>query len=207
MSDEEDIIIGGEAKTQTIGILGGSFNPVHIGHLMLASYLVQWGYVDKVWLTLSPLNPLKKSSTELIADVKRLAMLNTAIKGATKIDVCDIELSLPTPSFTINTLDALSAAYPSNRFKLIIGSDNWAVFDKWRSNAEILDKYGVIVYPRQGYPVTAHADGMELVNAPTVNISSTFIRKAIAKGRNMEYFLPAGVYKYIMNHKLYTSES
>lgn len=207
MSDEEDIIIGGEAKAQTIGILGGSFNPVHIGHLMLASYLVQWGYVDKVWLTLSPLNPLKKSSTELIADVKRLAMLNTAIKGATKIDVCDIELSLPTPSFTINTLDALSAAYPSNRFKLIIGSDNWAVFDKWRSNAEILDKYGVIVYPRQGYPVTAHADGMELVNAPTVNISSTFIRKAIAKGRNMEYFLPAGVYKYIMNHKLYTSES
>ena len=200
--DDNDIIIGAP-KVQKIGILGGSFNPVHIGHLMIASYLVQWGYVDKVWLTLSPLSPMKKDSAELIPDIKRLAMLNAAIKNASDIDVCDIELSLPTPSFTINTLQALDTAYPGKKFKLIIGSDNWAIFDKWRSAPQILDKYGVIVYPRPGYPVESHVDGMELVNAPTVNLSSTFIRKAIAKGRNMEYFLPGGVYKYIVNHKLY----
>lgn len=200
---EDDIIIGTNSRSQTIGILGGSFNPVHIGHLMIASYLVQWGYVDKVWLTLSPRSPMKSESTELIPDVKRLAMLNAAIKGAPDIDVCDIELSLPTPSYTINTLDTLAATYPDKRFKLVIGSDNWAIFDRWRSAPNILDKYGVIVYPRPGYPVQNHADGMEVVNAPTVNLSSTFIRKAIAKGRNMEYFLPAGVYKYIQNHRLY----
>lgn len=201
---EDDIIIGGTSPSnQTIGILGGSFNPVHIGHLMLASYLVQWGYVDKVWLTLSPRSPLKKDSTELIPDVKRLGMLNTAIKGAADIDVCDIELSLPTPSYTINTLEALASTYPGKKFKLIIGADNWAVFDRWRNGAKILDQFGVIVYPRPGYPVENHVDGMELVNAPTVNISSTFIRKALSKGRNMEYFLPSGVYKYILNHKLY----
>lgn len=199
----EDLMIGDTGPRQTIGILGGSFNPVHIGHLMLASFLVQWGYVDKVWLTLSPRSPLKIDSNELIPDVKRLAMLNIAIKGAPDIDVSDIELTLPTPSFTINTLEALAAANPSKRFKLIIGSDNWAIFDKWRSGQRILDDFGVIVYPRPGYPVEKHADGMELVNAPTVNLSSTFIRKAIAKGRNVDYFLPAGVYKYIVNHKLY----
>lgn len=205
MSDTSDIIIGASEPSQTIGILGGSFNPVHIGHLMIASYLVQWGYVDKIWLTLSPRSPFKADSLELIPDIKRLAMLNTAIKGSAEIDVCDIELSLPTPSYTINTLEALETNYPGKKFKLIIGSDNWAVFNKWKRGDEILERFGVIVYPRPGYPVESHADGMELINAPTVNISSTFIRKAISKGRNMDYFLPAGVYKYIVNHKLYIS--
>lgn len=200
---EEDIIIGASSPTEKIGILGGSFNPVHIGHIILATYMVQWGYVDKVWLTLSPMNPHKKDSHELIPDIKRLSMLNIAIKGIENIDVCDIELSLPTPSYTINMLDALSSTYPNKKFKLIIGSDNWAVFDKWRSGETILDKYGVFVYPRPGYPVEFNADGMELVNAPTVNLSSTFIRKAISKGKNIEAFLPTGVYKYIINHKLY----
>lgn len=206
-TDSGDIIIGTTEPVRTIGILGGSFNPVHIGHMMIASYLAQWGYVDTVWLTLSPLNPLKKDSVELIPDIKRLAMLTTAIKGAQNIDLCDIELSLPTPSYTINTLEALATAYPNKRFKLIIGSDNWAAFDRWKSGPRILEKFGVIVYPRPGYPIEAHVDGMELVNAPTVNISSTFIRKSIAKGRNMEFFLPGGVYKYILNHKLYHSQN
>lgn len=192
------------SEKQTIGILGGSFNPVHIGHMMLASYLAQWGYVSQVWLTLSPRNPLKKDPDALLPDMKRLTMLNLALKGSTGLDVCDIELSMPVPSFTINTLDVLSQRYPDKQFKLIIGSDNWAIFEKWREHQRILDEYGVIVYPRPGYPVdTPHVDGMELVNAPMVNISSTFIRNAIAKGRNMDYFLPQGVYKYIADHKLY----
>ena len=188
---------------ETVGILGGSFNPVHIGHMMLASYLVQWGYVDKVWLTLSPRNPLKDPG-ELIPDLKRLQMLSIAAKGAPDIDICDIELSMPRPSFTINTLDVLAERYPDTRVNIIIGSDNWAIFDRWREPQRILDEYGVIVYPRPGYPLEDdHTVGMEIVNAPMANISSTFVRDAIAKGRDMNYFLPAGVYKYIIDNRLY----
>ncbi len=188
---------------ETVGILGGSFNPVHIGHMMLASFLVQWGYVDKIWLTLSPRNPLKDPG-ELLPDLKRLQMLSIAAKGAENIDICDIELTMPRPSYTINTLDVLAERYPEFRFKLIIGSDNWAVFDKWKEPQRILDDYGVIVYPRPGYPlVDDHTAGMEIVRAPMAHISSTFIRDAIARGRNMNYFLPSGVYKYIIDNKLY----
>ncbi len=189
-----------------IGLLGGSYNPVHIGHTMIASYLVQWGYVDQVWLTLSPRNPLKNPN-DLIPDLKRLAMLNIALRGAKNLDLCDIELSMPTPSYTINTLDLLASRHPDKQFKLIIGSDNWAIFDHWKDSQRRLDDYGVIVYPRPGYPVANRfVDGMEVVDAPTANISSTFVRNAIAKGRNMEYFLPAGVYKYIVDNKLYISQ-
>lgn len=188
---------------ETVGILGGSFNPVHIGHMMLASFLTQWGYVDKVWLTLSPRNPLK-SPAELIPDMKRLNMLSIAAKGARDIEICDIELSMPKPSYTINTLELLRERYPENKFKLIIGSDNWQVFDQWRDADRILEEFGVMVYRRPGYPVeNIHVDGLEVVNAPMVNISSTFIRDAIAKGRNVGYFLPQGVYKYIQDNKLY----
>ena len=188
---------------ETVGILGGSFNPVHIGHMMLASFLTQWGYVDKVWLTLSPRTPLKDQA-ELIPDMKRLSMLSIAAKGAKDIEICDIELSMPKPSYTINTLELLRERYPECKFKLIIGSDNWQVFDQWRDADRILEEFGVMVYRRPGYPVeNIHVDGLEVVNAPMVNISSTFIRNAIARGRNVNYFLPQGVYKYIQDNKLY----
>lgn len=188
---------------ETIGLLGGSFNPVHVGHMMLASYLVQWKYVDKVWLLLSPRNPLKDPG-DLLPDVKRLAMLSLAAKGAQDIDICDIELTMPRPSYTINTLDLLAERYPDIRFKLVIGSDNWCIFDQWRQAQRILDDYGVIVYPRPGYPVERDdTAGMELVDAPMVHVSSSFIRNAIAKGKNMNYFLPQGVYKYITDNRLY----
>lgn len=193
------------SETKTIGILGGSFNPVHAGHMMLASYLSQWKYVDEVWLTLSPRNPLKEPG-ELLPDMKRLSMLNIAVKGAVGIDICDIELTMPKPSYTINTLDLLRERYPEYRFKVIIGSDNWRIFDQWRASRRILDEFGVLVYLRPGYPVERrHVDGLEVVDAPMMNVSSTFIREAIARGRNMNYFLPAGVYKYIVDNRLYTS--
>lgn len=190
-------------KRRTIGILGGSYNPVHSGHLMLASYLAQWGYVDEVWLTLSPLNPLKDPG-DLLPDLKRLAMLSLAVKEAKSVEICDIELTMPRPSYTIDTLDLLHSRYPEYSFKLIIGSDNWRIFDKWRQSSRILDDYGVIVYIRPDYPVERHnVDGLEVVHAPMVDLSSTFVRDAIKKGRDMTYFLPAGVYKYIKDNKLY----
>lgn len=191
---------------ETIGILGGSFNPVHMGHLMLAQFLREWGYVDKVWLLLSPRNPLKQSDT-LIPDMKRLAMLNRATRDINSIETCDIELSMPLPSYTIRTLDVLAKRYPTKRFKLIIGSDNWVIFEKWKDWQRILDEYGVLVYPRLGSPITdTHVDGMELVDAPVIDISSTWIRDALRQGRNISQFLPPGVYKYIIDNRLYETE-
>lgn len=190
----------------TIGILGGSFNPVHVGHMILASYLSQWGYVDEVWLTLSPRNPLKDPS-ELIPDLRRLAMLNIAVKGSDNIDICDIELSMPRPSYTVRTLELLRERNPDKKFKLIIGSDNWRNFDRWREPQKILDEFGVIVYLRPGYPVAkSNVEGLEIANAPLLDISSTFVRQAISRGRDMNYFLPAGVYKYIKDNKLYVPD-
>lgn len=191
------------AATETIGLLGGSFNPVHCGHVMLAAYLTQWDIVDRVWLMLSPRNPLK-NPLGLIPDTRRLAMLSIATRGVERVDTCDIELSMPLPSYTINTLDLLASRYPGRRFKLVIGSDNWQVFDQWRDWQRILDEYGVIVYPRPGYPVESHVDGMETITPITVNLSSTQVRDAIARGRDMSCFLPPGVYKYIVDNKLYT---
>ena len=194
------------ALEETIGIMGGSFNPIHIGHLMLAQYVCQWGYVDKVWLTLSPQNPLKKTS-DMMPDMKRLTMLHRSTKDIKNIETCDIEPSLPRPSYTIDTLDTLSHRYPAKTFKLIIGSDNWAVFHKWKDWERILDQYSVLVYPRLGSPMPdMPVDGMEPINAPIIEISSTFIRNAIAKGRDISFFLPQGVYKYIMDNKLYQNK-
>lgn len=191
------------AVEETIGIMGGSYNPVHIGHMMLAQYVREWGYVDKVWLTLTPQNPLKDTNG-MLPDMKRLSMLGKATKDAPGIETCDIELSMPRPSYTINTLRTLSKRYPTKKFKLIIGSDNWSVFRKWKDWEEILDNYGVIVYPRAGYPiVNRNVDGMEVVDAPIVDISSTFIRNSIVAERNVSFFLPPNVYKYIIENKLY----
>lgn len=194
-------------KKELVGVLGGSFNPVHMGHMMLASYLTQWGYVDKVWMMLSPLNPLKEGRT-MLPDLKRMAMINMATHNASDIDSCDIELSMPRPSYTIDTLDLLSKRHPTKKFKLIIGSDNWRIFDRWREHQRILDEYGVIVYPRSGYPIdSVYVDGMEVVDAPMVNISSTFIRDAIARGKDMNFFLPPGVFKYIRDNRFYMPDN
>ena len=165
----------------TAGIFGGSFNPVHNGHIILAKALVGNGLVDEVWLTLSPLNPLKANPSELVSDIMRLDMLHLAAHGVPGLRVCDIELSLPRPSYTINTLRALSAAYPSTDFRLVIGSDN----------------YPPIVYPRPGYPCPGTID------LPQYDISSTIIRERLCKGESVDGMLPPQVINYISRHGLY----
>ncbi|MDE6378308.1 MAG: nicotinate (nicotinamide) nucleotide adenylyltransferase, partial [Duncaniella sp.] len=130
-----------------IGIFGGSFNPVHMGHLMLASYMQQFEGFDEVWLMLSPLNPLKTSSSELIPDLTRLKMLEIAVKGVKGLEVSDIELSMPRPSYTINTLRYLAKRYPRHSFRLIIGADNWRIFSQWKDSEKIIEEFGVTVYP------------------------------------------------------------
>ena len=188
----------------TIGLLGGSFNPVHIGHMMLASYMQQYGGFDEVWLMLSPLNPLKINSTDLIPDLVRLKMLDIAIGDAKGIQVNDIELSMPRPSYTIDTLRYLKKRYKQHSFRLIIGADNWKIFNQWKNSEQITEEFGVVVYPRPGYPIgTIYDDGVEVINAPVADISSTFIRKSIARGKDMTYFLPSGVYEFIKERNLY----
>ena len=187
----------------TIGIFGGSFNPVHIGHTLLASWLAQFTALDQVWMSLSPENPLK---APLAASYDhRLAMLRIALARDTCVLPCDIERSLPLPSYTITTLRELQRRYPEHTFRLIIGSDNWHIFSRWRDYQEITDSFSPIISPRPGYPVDPASlpVGVELVNAPVVEISSTMVREYIAQGKDMNHFLPCGVYNYILTHHLY----
>lgn len=192
-------------KRQLIGLLGGSFNPVHIGHTMLASFLAQFTPLSEVWMVLSPRNPLKAHPDKLIDDLLRLRMLEIAANETPGVDLCDIELSMPRPSYTINTLRLLARRYPRKQFRLIIGSDNWRNFDQWRDHEEIIRNYGVVIYPRPGYELgPIYDENVEVVNAPQCQISSSFIRNGIARGKDMNVFLPPGVYRYIKDNNLYT---
>lgn len=185
--------------------MGGSFNPVHIAHLALADYLCQTAGLDEIWLMMSPENPLKQS-VEKASESDRMAMLEIACNGMVRLKPSGFELSLPRPSYTFNTLVKLSENYPDCKFTLIIGSDNMAIFDRWRSHDEIIDRFGVIVYPRPGYPVDKAVlrPGVRVVDAPMLDISSTMIRDAIGRGIDMNLFLPQGVYQYIVRNQLYT---
>lgn len=193
-----------------VGLLGGSFNPVHVGHVMVASYMSQFTDLSAVWMLLSPQNPLKAApGPEAVAsDLDRLRMLIAATAPARGVEVCDIELSMPRPSYTIDTLNLLERRYPRRRFRLIIGADNWKLFQQWRNYREIIDRFGVMVYPRPGYKLDPiYDDNVEVVPAPKSEISSTFIRHAIARGKDMAAFLPQGVWEYITQKGLYKQTS
>lgn len=188
-----------------IGIMGGSFNPIHMAHTALADYICQTGGFDEVWLVVSPLNPLKSHPDELVDDRHRMSMTAIACNSSPRLKPCDIELSMPRPSYTIDTLTQLSAAYPDCEFSLIIGADNWAIFPQWRDSEKIIHNHGVTIYPRPGYeinPVSLPVN-VTVVDAPMLDLSSTFIRRHIANGLDMSAFLPHGVGDYIKQHKLY----
>ncbi|MDE7124877.1 MAG: nicotinate (nicotinamide) nucleotide adenylyltransferase [Muribaculaceae bacterium] len=193
----------------TVALMGGSFNPVHTGHMMVAQYVAQWcDGIDRVMMVLSPMNPLKTDMKAPASDKARMDMLEIAAGSSDGlIDVSDIELSMPRPSYTIDTLNLLSSKYPDTEFRLIIGSDNWNNFDKWKNADEIIDRFGLIVYPRPGYPPVSIPDNLKdkvmIIDAPVADISSTWIRNAIACGRRVNFFLPPGVYEYIEAESLY----
>lgn len=187
-----------------IGVFSGSFNPIHMGHLMLASYYVEYGAFDEVWMLVSPHNPLR-TRVSADDDHHRCAMVQLALQQVRGVKFCDIEFSLPQPSYTINTLDALHTKYPEHEFTLIVGADNWLIFDRWYQPERIINDYHVCVYPRRGYEIDASTlpPRVNYVEAPLVELSSTWIRQGIGEGRNMTAFLPAGVYKYIIENNLY----
>lgn len=191
-----------------IGILGGSFNPIHIGHCILASYISQFvPSIDEVWLCVSPQNPLKDSADPAY-DNHRLEMAKLAIAGCRNLKVCDIEFSLPRPSYSIDTLNRLKADYPDHQFRMIVGSDNWVNFHKWKDYQTILKDFGLLVYPRPGYPIVPDENpgNVEIIDAPQFEISSTFIRKAIQSGSDVRFLLPDSVRHYITQNQLYLND-
>lgn len=189
-----------------IGIYSGSFNPVHIGHIALADYIISQQIVDEIWLIRTPQNPLKPSNF-LLNDELRAQMLEIAVQGHKGLKVSTIEDSLPKPNYTINTLKTLSARYPEHSFYLIIGADNWNIFDKWRDYQTILDDYNLIVYPRPGYELTTIDKqvypNVQVINAPLYNISSTDIRDGIKEGKDVSDKLDTKVLEFIQNNNLY----
>jgi nicotinate-nucleotide adenylyltransferase len=190
-----------------IGIFSGSFNPVHIGHLVLASYIAEFAGIEEVWFVVSPQNPLKSQSG--LSDEKiRLEMVQLALLDYPKLKASDFEFSLPKPSYTVNTLDALKREYPEHSFTLIIGADNWNTFENWKEHDAILEQYRIMVYPRLDYsiPVPDKLKAkVEILDSPIIEVSSTFIRKSISEGRDVRAFLPDNVYDYILKKGLYRS--
>lgn len=187
-----------------IGLFFGSFNPVHNGHLMLANYIVEYTDLDFIWFVVSPQNPFKEENS-LLQDFHRHDMLKMAVKDDTRFEVCDIEFNMPKPSYTIDTLNRLAELYPDAEFYLICGMDNLACFDKWKKYQDILDNYNIIVYPRKGYDggELINHKSVHIINAPEIEISSTFIRNAVAENKDVRHFMPETSYKYMTDMNFY----
>lgn len=188
-----------------IGIFGGSFNPIHTGHTRLGQWLVRKNYVDELWFMVSPLNPLKQNSTELLPDGLRLQLAQLAVEGKAGLRVSDFEMHLPRPSYMVHTLAQLRQAYPQHEFLLIIGADNWLRFNQWRNSEEIMLHHRLLVYPRPGYALDTASipQGVSLVATPLFNISSTQIRQAIANGHYHGRGLSPKVWKSIKQNRYY----
>ena len=183
-----------------IGILPGSFNPVHNGHLAIANYLAEYEGFDQVWFLVTPQNPLKKKN-ELMDEQLRLDLLTKAVGNYDKFVVSTIEWNMPQPSYTINTLQKLRIMYPADTFELIIGSDNWTTFHRWKDYQLILKNFKVLIYPRRGSDhIQLHHPNVRLFKtAPKIEISSSFIRDSIAKGKDVRFFMPPGLYDEVVN--------
>ena len=190
-----------------IGIFGGSFNPIHTGHAIIAQHIIGSGLVDQLWMMVSPVNPLKAGNARQVADTDRLRMVEMVTRHIEGVEPSAFEFSMPRPSYTIDTLNALQEKFPDDEFYLVTGADNWQIFDKWRNSEEILAKYHLLVYPRLGYEVNIPErlkDRVTLVDAPIIELSSTQIRKRLANGQSVRYYVPDEVLGYIERNNLYS---
>lgn len=191
-------------KKKKIGLLFGTFNPIHNGHLILASYMSQFTDLDKVWFVVSPQNPLKDKKS-LLADYHRLALVRLAIEDYNEFGVTNIEFQMPRPSYTIDTLTWLSEKYPDKEFVLIAGTDVFNQLHKWKNYEIILNAYQLYVYPRPGYGLGDYEKHphVTLFPAPQMEISSSFIRKGIKDKKKMHFWMPEKVYEYIQEMHFY----
>lgn len=187
-------------SNKKIGLYFGTFNPIHIGHLAIANHMVEFSNLDEIWMVVTPHNPHKKKAT-LLADNHRLAMVRIAVEEYPKLKASTIEFDLPQPNYTVNTLAHLEEKYPKQDFSLIMGEDNLKSFHKWKNYEVILDRYSIYVYPRisKGSLETQFAKHPKItkVEAPIVEVSSTFIRKSIKVGKNIRPLLPCEVWTYL----------
>lgn len=176
----------------------GSFNPIHLGHLAIANYITEFCDISELWFVVTPQNPLKQASV-LLNDRDRQYLVQLAIDNYPKFKVSDIEFYLPKPNYTINTLAYISEKYPTKKFSLLIGGDNLESFHKWKNYRVILDNYKLYVYKRPGCELREFENSdITILDAPQMEISSSFIRGAIKSGKDIRYFLPDKVYKYIL---------
>ena len=183
-----------------IGLYSGSFNPIHHGQVMLANYLVEFSDLDELWFVVSPQNPLKKRE-DLMKDEDRLKMVELALDGDERFKVSDVELSLPLPSYTINTLRALSMRYPDDQFVFICGMDSLQGMYRWREYQAILDNYELLVFPRKGYDggELIHHPHVKVLETPVIEVSSTFIRNCMKEGKDVRHFMPEKAYQYLIS--------
>lgn len=189
-----------------VGLYFGSFNPIHIGHMVIANQMVENSDLDQVWFVVTPHNPFKKKST-LLNNFQRLEMVYLATKDYVKLKPSDIEFNLPQPNYTINTLTYLKEKHPSHEFSLIMGEDNLKGFHKWKNYELILEYHNIYVYPRISEGVIeTRFNGHEKIHrveAPIMEISSTMIRKAIKDGKNVKPLLPENVWQYLDDMNFY----
>ena len=189
-----------------VGLYFGSFNPIHIGHLVIANHLAEYSDLDQVWFVVTPHNPFKKKSS-LLDNYQRLEMVYRATKEYTKLKPSDIEFNLPQPNYTINTLAHLEEKYPDHEFALIMGEDNLKSFHKWKNHDVIIENHHIYVYPRiSSNKIKTRFDGhkkIHLIDAPIMELSSTFIRKSIKAGKNVKPMLPEFVWEYVDEMNFY----
>lgn len=201
-----------------IGLYFGTFNPIHVGHLVIANYMADFTELNQVWMVVSPHNPLKDKTT-LLTDMHRLALVKVAIDDNSKLRACDIEFNLPKPSYTSTTLAYLKEKYPENEFALIMGEDNLRTLHKWKNHETILKNHKIYVYPRVlttqeeaevsdinakiGNDFSQNANVIFCEEAPVMKVSATFVRNAIKDGKDVRYLLTEPVHKYIEEMHFY----
>jgi nicotinate-nucleotide adenylyltransferase len=188
-----------------IGLLFGSFNPIHTGHLLIANYMVEYTELDKIWFVVSPQNPFKVND-ELLDENLRFKMIEMAIADDNRFEACNIEFGMPKPNYTYLTLTTIVEKYPEHQFTPIIGGDNLQSFHLWKNYESILENYQLFVYRRAGFhenPLLANHKKISLYEVPLLNISSTYIRETLQAGKSIRYLVPKVVKEFIDENNLY----
>ena len=189
-----------------IGLYFGTFNPIHVGHLIIANHMAEHSNLDQIWMVVTPHNPLKQKNT-LLDDYQRLHLVRLATEDYPKIKPTDIEFKLPQPNYTVNTLAHLSEKFPQHEFSLIMGEDNLKSLHKWKNYEYILQHHDIYVYPRVSEEVEnelfKNHPRIQIIDAPVVEISSTVIRDNIKKNKNIRPLLPQKVWEYVVHNNFY----